>query len=80
METLNIKEEFHRLIDEIPNEQYLSDLFYSVALFARQNTDVLDDLPDAELKRLDESLEQIKLGKTTPDSVIRKKYEQWLTK
>ncbi|TAH14325.1 MAG: hypothetical protein EAZ14_04245 [Runella slithyformis] len=55
---------------------YLADLFDSVANFARQKSDVLDDLSPADLKRLDESLEQIKNGQTVPDSVIREKYKQ----
>ena len=80
METLTIKQEFHKLIDEIPNEQYLCDLFESVAFFAKQKTDVLDDLSASELKRLDESLAQIKEGRVISDAVVRKKYEQWLTK
>lgn len=80
MGTLTIKQEFHQLIDEISNEQYLSDLYESVATFAKQKTDVLDDLSVAELSRLDESLEQIKQGRIVADAVIREKYKQWLTK
>ncbi len=80
MGTLTIKQEFHQLIDEISNEQYFSDLYESVATFAKQKTDVLDDLSVAELSRLDESLEQIKQGRIVADAVIREKYKQWLTK
>ena len=80
MEALTIKEEFHRLIDEIPNEQYLNDLYESVAIFAKQKTDVLDDLSAYELNRLDESLEQIKQGRIVADAVVREKYRKWLTK
>jgi hypothetical protein len=80
METLTIKQEFHKLIDEIPSEQHLCDLFESVAIFAKQKTDVLDDLSAFELSRLDESLEQIILGRVVSDTVMREKYNQWLTK
>jgi hypothetical protein len=80
METLTIKQEFHRLIDEIHSEQYLSDLFESVAVFAKQKTDVLDDLSTAELNRLDDSLEQIKQGRVVANAIVREKYKQWLTK
>ena len=80
MEALTIKEEFHRLIDEIPNGQYLSDLYESVAIFAKQKADVLDDLLTYELERLDESLKQVKEGKVVADAVVREKYKQWLTK
>jgi hypothetical protein len=80
MDTLTIKQEFHKLIDEIPNAQYLNDLFESVVIYAKQKTDVIDDLSKEELKRLDESLEQIKQGRIVSDAVMREKYSKWLTR
>ena len=76
----SIKDEFHQLIDGIENEAYLRDLFDSVAQLARQKGDVLDDLPSNELARLDKAIEQVHTGKTVPDSVVRERYAQWITK
>lgn len=80
MAVTTIKEEFHRLIDEIKDDGYLTDLFESVAGFARQKSDVLENLSPAELQRLDDAFEQVKNGRAVSDTEMRKKYEKWLTK
>lgn len=80
MEPLSIKDEFHRLIDEIQDEATLKELFESVALLARRPGDVLNDLSDKDLTRLDESVSQVRSGKIISDSSVRQKYSGWLTK
>ena len=79
MEMTAIKDQFHQLIDEIRDDDYLRELFDSVAELARQKQDVLDDLSDTDLARLDNALVQIKEGKVLPDSVVRQKYKKWTT-
>lgn len=74
-----IKDQFHQLIDDIRDDDYLQELFDSVAEFARQKQDVLDDLSDNDLVRLDNALEQIKEGKVVLDSVVRQRYKKWAT-
>jgi F0F1-type ATP synthase delta subunit len=79
MEATAIKDQFHQLIEEIRDDDYLRELFDSIAVLARQKQDVLDDLSDNDLARLDNALQQIKNGQIVPDAVVRQKYMKWTT-
>ena len=52
----SIKEEFHQPIDSIEDETYSQDWFESVTTLTRRRGDVLDDLPPADMQRLDNAI------------------------
>ena len=76
----SIKEEFHQPIDSIEDETYSQDLFESVATLTRRKGDVLDDLPPADMQRLDNAIAQIKESRVFSDNAVRERYAQWITK
>ncbi len=78
---LEIKPAFHQLIDKIENKEYLKELYDSIAALLPQKDDILDGLKSDEIKKLEESILQVKNGETTPDAIVREKIaKKWLTK
>ncbi|MPM27950.1 hypothetical protein SDC9_74467 [bioreactor metagenome] len=80
MNTIELKNNFHRLIDTIENEAMLTK-FYAIMSRAKESTDgnLWEKLSAKEQSELllsfEESEDEINL---IPYSEIRKKYEKWL--
>ena len=78
---LEIKPAFHQLIDKIENTEYLKELYDSISALLPIKEDILDGLNPDEIKKLEESILQVKNGETTPNAIVREKIaKKWLTK
>lgn len=82
MDILQLKKEFHNLIDEIQDKKLLGE-FYRILLnykSSQQTYDIIDELSDLQKNRLNESIEQYKTGKTISDEEMKSELKKWLTK
>ena len=79
METANIKEKFHNLIDLIDDDDVLGDFYQALNDYHERDRkkDIIDDLTDAQKARLKESLRQSDSGKTIPHDVLKAEINRW---
>ncbi len=80
MATEEIKQNFHRLIDTIADEQSLVSLYEAAELYLEQQDLLLDTDNPALVARMQRSLEQTEQGEFIPNSEVRKQVRQWLSK
>ena len=82
MESYELKTKCHTLIDLIDDEDILEDFYFAMDSYYQKDkrTDIIDDLSDRQLNRLDESIRQAESGQTIPHVAMKKKIQQWLTK
>ncbi|MCY7351639.1 MAG: hypothetical protein LH606_13390 [Cytophagaceae bacterium] len=80
MSTLEVKAEFHRLIDQIEDETYLREVMEAMRSEVEQNTDVAYELSREELAQLPASLEAVKQGRFTTNEQLKTEVRQWLTR
>jgi hypothetical protein len=64
MSVIELKTEFHKLIDSIENEARLQDLYDSVAFYLGQESDLLNENSPEMISNLKLSLSQAESGKT----------------
>jgi hypothetical protein len=64
MSVIELKTEFHKLIDSIENEARLQDLYDSVAFYLGQESDLLNENSPEMISNLKSSLSQAESGKT----------------
>jgi len=70
----NIREEFHKLIDEFNDINLLEEFYDIINNYHPQDrdSDIIDELSDAQRERLRDSLKQSKEGKVTPHKQVKK--------
>jgi F0F1-type ATP synthase delta subunit len=72
----NIREEFHKLIDEFDDVNLLEEFFDIINNYNTQNKDldIIDELSDEQRERIKGSLNQSKEGKVTPHNQVKKRF------
>jgi F0F1-type ATP synthase delta subunit len=72
----NIREEFHKLIDEFDDVNLLEEFYDIINNYNTQNKDldIIDELSDAQRERIKESLKQSKEGRVTPHNQVKKRF------
>ena len=77
MTTIEIKSNFHQLIDAIQDDRMLRDLYDCIADFA-VNHDT--KMTESQVIRMKESLKQIENGQTVSHKQVQENLRQWLTR
>lgn len=81
MDKKKLKETLHRQIDELDDEMALQMLHEAVAEYGRiKEGEPVDELTPAQLKRLDESLDQLDNGQWKSHEEVMKLSRSWLIK
>ncbi|MCP4219002.1 MAG: hypothetical protein GY765_30490 [bacterium] len=82
METAELKTKFHHLINHIGDTTVLSKFYRALEPYhgRMEPRDIIDDLSDDELNRLDESLRQCESGQCTPHEIVKSEINKWLSK
>ncbi len=80
MSVIELKLEFHKLIDDIEDQSYLQDLYDSLAIFIGQRKLILDDSSPETLAFLQKSLTQANKRQTISTEQLRQELSQWLSK
>ncbi len=75
----DLKNDLHKLIDEIDDEQALNILKEEAAVYAGKK-DILDDFSEDELKELDEAIAEADKGEAVSYEEYKKIVAGWLTK
>jgi F0F1-type ATP synthase delta subunit len=72
----NIREEFHKLIDEFDDVNLLEEFYDIINNYHPQqkDLDIIDELSDAQIERIKRSLKQSKEGKVTPHNQVKKRF------
>lgn len=82
MNTSKIKSDFHKLIDIIDDEILLQSFWGAMNYYVNEQStvDIIDELSGRQKKRLQQSIEQKKAGKTLTSERMKQEIRQWLTK
>jgi hypothetical protein len=80
MSVIELKTEFHKLIDSVENEARLQDLYDSVAFYLGQESDLLNENSPEMISNLKSSLSQAESGKTISTEQLKQEITQWLSK
>ncbi len=80
MSVIELKTEFHKLIDNIEDEARLQDLFDSVAFYLGQDSTLLDENSPEMINNLKSSISQAQSGKTISTEQLKQEINQWLSK
>ncbi|HLP47412.1 MAG TPA: hypothetical protein VK186_16590 [Candidatus Deferrimicrobium sp.] len=82
MESMELKTKCHNLIDLIDDDDILEDFYFAMDTYYKRDRrrDIIDDLTDDQINRLDESIHQSESGKTIPHETVRAEIKQWLMK
>jgi predicted transcriptional regulator len=80
MVTEEIRQNFHRLIDTIANDQSLAELYEAAELYLHQQTVLPDTTDPVLLARMKTSLEQAERGELITNEEVQKQVQQWLGK
>ena len=79
MSVQEYKQRLHEVIDAASDEAALRELL-DTANRMLTGRDILDDLSEEQLARIDSSMEQIKRGSVVPSSRVKEEAMQWLKK
>ena len=82
MTTIEIKSNFHQLIDAIQDDRMLRDLYNCVRFAAATDFAVNHDtkMTESQVIRMKESLKQIENGQTVSHKQVQENLRQWLTR
>jgi hypothetical protein len=80
MSVVELKSEFHKLIDSIENEARLQDLYDSVAFYLGQDLTFSNENSPETISNLKSSLSQAKTGKTISTEQLKQEINQWLSR
>ena len=82
MEAIQLRNDFHRLIDNFSDVKMLEQLYEAISDFQTRKTgvDILDELTKDQEVRLNASIEQAEKGKTVSHDEVKGKVKDWLTK
>jgi hypothetical protein len=77
---IELKTEFHRLIDEIDDMDYLKKIYECLVEQFHKSSDDFSELTIDKLKQFDKSIFEVKQGQFYTTEQIKKETLQWLTK
>jgi hypothetical protein len=82
MTNLQLKTDFHKLIDSFEDEQILQMVYEVLAGYVADNeqVDILNDLSTQQQTRLQDSIEQIKKGQIVSHQTVKDQLKKWLIK
>ncbi len=81
MKKKNIKEQIHKLIDSIDDEETLNILKEDIVSYATSSgTDILDELTDQQLAALQQSIIEDDKGESIDYEKSKKAFDEWRTK
>ena len=82
MRTENIRQSFHKLIDEVKDETLLFNIYEMMLELSKSDSDkdILDELTESQKTRLMKSIESYKQGRTHTLSQVKEEVAKWLTK
>lgn len=80
MSVIELKTEFHKLIDNIEDEARLQDLFDSVAFYLGQDSNLPNENSPEMISNLRSSISQAQSGKTISTQQLKQEINQWLSK
>lgn len=80
MATEEIKQNFHRLIDTIADEQSLVSLYEAAELYLEQQNLPLDTENPSLIARMQRSLEQTERSEFIPNEDVQKQARHWIGK
>jgi hypothetical protein len=77
---IELKTEFHKLIDEIQDMEYLKRIYECLVEQFHKSSEDFADLTVDKLKQFDKSMFDVKQGHFYTTEQIKKETQQWLTK
>ncbi len=77
MTTLELKSNFHQLIDVIQDDKMLKDMFNCIADYAIKHD---HQLSTAQIERMKKSISQIESGQIVSNAQVQQNLKKWLTK
>ena len=77
---IELKTEFHRLIDEIQDMEYLKKIYECLVEQFHKSSEDFSDLTIDKLKQFDKSIFEVKQGNFYTTEQIKRETQQWLTK
>ncbi len=82
MEAIQLRNNFHRLIDNFSDVKMLEQLYEVISDFQVRKTDydILDELTKEQKVRLKTSIEQSQTGRTVSHDEVKGKVKDWLAK
>ena len=75
-----LKQAFHKLIDEVEDEQLLKDVYTILNQHKIQKGDIIDDLTESQKARLYAAMKQADEGKTVSNEEAQRRIRTWLSK
>ncbi len=79
MSAIELKSNFHELIDKIQDVQMLRSLYDCVADFTVETNDYIY-LSDDQKKRIESSILQVSSGQVVSNDIMKEKVKLWLSK
>lgn len=76
----SVKDDFHKLIDNIPEGKELEQFFLIIKDYYNDQRDIIDELTEKQKSRLNESIQQVQDGKTISHDKMIEKKNKWLKK
>jgi hypothetical protein len=82
METVELREKFHNLIDHIDDVEVLEGFYIALDHYHNKNgnKDIVDHLTEEQKVRLHQSIRQSETGNTIPHETVRAQIKEWITK
>lgn len=80
MSRKELKQAFHKLIDEVEDEQLLKDVYSILNQHKIQQGDIIDDLTESQKARLYAAMKQADEGKTVSNEEAQRRIRTWLSK
>ena len=80
MSAIELKSEFHKLIDSIENEARLQDLYDSVAFYLGEDSMLPNENSSEMISNLKSSISQAESGKVISTEQLKQEINQWLSK
>ena len=77
---IELKTEFHRLIDEIEDIEYLKKIYECLVEQFHKSSEDFSDLTVDTLRQFDKSIFEVKQGNFYTTEQIKEETKQWLTK
>ena len=77
---IELKTEFHRLIDEIEDIEYLKKIYECLVEQFHKSSEDFSDLTAGTLRQFDKSIFEVKQGNFYTTEQIKEETKQWLTK
>ena len=79
MSAIELKSEFHKLIDSIENEARLQDLYDSVAFYLGEDSTLPNENSSEMISNLKSSILQAESGKVISTQQLKQEINQWFS-